>query len=77
MADSNYNVIQPVSGLGNIKGIAAKKRRQKRKRRQSSPEHDYGEREPTEDKLSKPIKEDVDKTAAKENDNGHSIDFCA
>jgi len=70
MADSDYSVIKPVESLPSIQGLEPAKRRQERKRHQKSPGQHREEPE-TES-------EETSETEAQYNDDDpHSIDYCA
>jgi len=73
MADDNYN-IKPVENLQNIGGLNSVGRRKERKRKQNLQEQDQEERQQEKDK---PAKEDLNDEAFGDQDNQHSIDYCA
>jgi len=72
MADSDYSVIKPLESVQTIKGMAPAQRRQERKRRQQTPD-EHPEETPEqpqdqEDQIDRPRADD---------DDPHSIDYCA
>ena len=68
MADSDYSVIKPVESLPTIQGMEPTKRRQERKRQQKSPDQHHEE----------PEAEETPEPEARTNDDDpHSIDYCA
>ena len=77
MADNNYNTIKPVESLQNVGGLTPARRRQERKERQSSKKKSEEERELAEDELSELTEEDIGNEITENDQNGHSIDYCA
>ena len=72
MADSDYTVIKPVESLQTIQGVTPAKRREERKRRQNAP-HD--QHEETEADVERD--EAQDPRTVRDDDDPHSIDYCA
>jgi hypothetical protein len=73
MAEYDSNMIKPVEGLPNIKGLAPAKRREERKRRQQLREQDRPKDESDENGAGQPEE-------WTENGNGRQnggIDYCA
>jgi len=68
MADSDYSTIRPVESLPTIKGLEPTKRRQERKQRQPSPDRHHEEPE---------VEEIPEPEARRNDDDPHSIDYCA
>ena len=69
MADSDYSVIKPVESLSTIQGLEPTKPRQERKRQpQPGRHHEEPEAEPEEVSESE---------ARRDEDDPHSIDYCA
>ena len=81
MADYNSNLIKPVEGLQNIKGLTPAKRREERKRRQQL----YQENKDEEQKLNESVdeqdttgsREGKNKNRSNRNPDGTGIDYCA
>lgn len=76
MVDSNYNIIKPVEGLQNIRGLTSAKRRQQRKKKQNPNEH-KGEHKPDENELNAPVEEGLESQIAENDRNENSIDYRA
>jgi hypothetical protein len=74
MADSDFNVIKPVESLQTIQGLSPMTRHQERKRRQKSSDE---QREETEEKTEEKQEETTEPQAHRNNDDPHSIDYCA
>lgn len=72
MPDDNYNMIKPVESLQNIMGLTPTKRREERKRRQNLHKKN-SEREPN-DQVGE---ENPDSESGQDENNQHSIDYCA
>ena len=72
MADSDYNAIKPVEGLQTIQGVAPTQRRQERKPQQKEPER---QQEETETEIERD--EDATSPVVRNDDDPHSIDYCA
>ncbi len=75
MADKDYNTIKPVGGLQNIAGLTPTRRREQRKRR-----HDLhkGNKEESEQELNDSIAEKtVSSELTEDEEDQHSIDYCA
>ena len=77
MADNNHNIIKSVEGLQNIAGLTPAKRREERKKRQNLHEQNDQERELAEDKLNESAEEDIAGEITKNDQDRHSIDYCA
>ena len=71
MADIDYNVIKPVESLPTIQGLEPAKRRQERKRQQNSPGTQHREEPETESEGT------LEPEAPRNDDDLHSIDYCA
>lgn len=75
MADNDYNIIKPVESLYNIAGLTPVERRQERKRRDNlNPEH---KEEPKQDLNESPEQENTTTKSDGDENNQHSIDYCA
>lgn len=75
MPDNDYNIIKPVESLHNIAGLNPAKRREQRKRRQNlNAEQDEEAEQELNDSLEKQSPDNV--PTDNENDR-HSIDYCA
>ncbi len=78
MEDNNNNIIKPVESLQNITGIAAAKRREERKKRQTPHEQKDAQLDITEDELNESVEEeDIGSEIAENDQNEHSIDYRA
>lgn len=75
MADKDYNIIKPVGGLQNIAGLTPTRRREQRKRR-----HDLHKEnnEESEQELNGSIADKaVSSELTEDEEDQHSIDYCA
>jgi hypothetical protein len=70
MADSDYNVIKPVESLQTIQSVTPAKRRQERKHQPKEPQEHHDEPETERD-------DDATPQATRNDDDPHSIDYCA
>lgn len=71
MADTDFNIIQPVDNIHNVQGLTPAKRRQQRKRQQHAPaEHQEEPEEQGPDDSKDQQTPDTD-------GGSHSIDYCA
>ena len=75
MPDNDYNIIKPVESLHNIAGLTPAKRREERKRRQNM--HAAPDEEATLELNDSVEKESPDNTPADNENDRHSIDYCA
>ena len=69
MADIDYNVVKPVESLPTIQGLEPTKRRRERKR-QPAPRQHYETPETESEETLEP-------EAPRNDDDPHSIDYCA
>ena len=74
MPESNYNTIPPVENPHNVPGLTPANRHQQRKQQQRSPANPNGE---TEEYLSPKQKERNSKQDTSNQNDRHSIDYCA
>jgi len=75
MPDNDYNIIKPVESLHNIAGLTPAKRREERKRRQNMhAEHNEEAEQELNDSLDQ---ERPDKEPVHDENDRHSIDYCA
>ncbi|MHC4622276.1 MAG: hypothetical protein ACYS4W_00060 [Planctomycetota bacterium] len=75
MPDGDYNTVKPVESLQNITQLTPAKRREERKRRRDS--HTKNKQE-SEHELDRSAQEkDLNDEFAEDNDEQHSIDYCA
>jgi hypothetical protein len=77
MADNDYNIIKPVESMKNVGDITPAKRREERKKRQNSREQKDRQRQLAGDSLNQSIEENINSEIAEEDQNEHSIDYCA
>ena len=70
MADSDFNVIKPVESLQTIQGLSPMARQHEQKRRQKPPKEHREEPEEKQEETTEP-------QARRDNDDPHSIDYCA
>ncbi len=80
MANNDYNMIKPVEGLPNVKGITAAKHHEQRKKRQDLHEQEQHDQkdELTEDELSESTEEKNDGREIDDNNQQRdSVDYCA
>ncbi len=71
MADNNYNIIKPVESLQNIRGLTPAKRRKEGKKQQDL--HKRKEKEPEQEANEA----NEANEAVKNDEDQHSIDYCA
>ena len=76
MADNN-NIIKPVESLQNIASLTPAKRRKEGKKQQNSHERQNRQREFAEEELNETSEESIDSGIDENNQNEHSIDYCA
>lgn len=75
MPDNDYNIIKPVESLHNIAGLTPAKRREERKRRQNMHAE---QNEEAEQELNDSLdQERPDKRPVDDENDRHSIDYCA
>lgn len=78
MADNDFNIIKPVEGLQNIKGLSPTKRREQRKPQQQLHGESEEESESTKDELNESADEqELDSELAENQDDQHTIDYRA
>lgn len=77
MADNDYNIIKPVESMKNVGDITPAKRREERKKRQNSRAQKDRQRQLAGDSLNQSIEENINSDIAEEDQNEHSIDYCA
>jgi len=70
MADNDFNIIKPVESLQTIQGLTPTTRQQERRRRRKS----KGERR---DETQEKHDEATEPQAPDDNEDPHSIDYCA
>jgi hypothetical protein len=75
MADNDYNIIKPVDGLQNIRGLTPAKRREERKRRQNLPAEHAEQPEAQPDGTLD--QQDSDKEPDDQANDQHLIDYRA
>lgn len=74
MADSNYNMIEPVENLQNVGSLTPVNQRKERKQRRNPQEQNQEEGEK---ELNESVEENTDHQAPENGPNKHSIDYCA
>lgn len=75
MPDNSSNIIKPVESLHNVAGLTPAKRRQERKRRQNlRGKHNKQAEQELDDAVDR---EKPDKTPVDDENDRHSIDYCA
>lgn len=77
MAEIDHNIIKPVDSLHNIGGITPAKRREERKKRQNINKQKQEQRQFDEDQLNESAEESTDRKIAENDQDDHSIDYCA
>lgn len=75
MTDSDYNAIRPVESLQTIQGMTSIQRRQERKRHQDAQPESHHEPEPEPEAETEETEEP--KVNPSNDDDPHSIDYCA
>jgi len=75
MPNNDYNIIKPVEGLHNITGLAAPRRREERKRRREL--HKAKKQEHKQEKKGAASGNSLSPEVTEEENDRHSIDYCA
>jgi hypothetical protein len=75
MVDDNPNIIKPVDGLQNIAHLAPVRRREQRNRRQEPNKENKQEAE--QEPNQSVDKENAGKQGSENNNDNHTIDYCA
>ena len=75
MPDNGYNIIKPVGSLHNVAGVTPAKRREERKRRQNS--HGKHNEQAEQESNDAADQESPDNTSIDDENDRHSIDYCA
>jgi hypothetical protein len=73
MADNSYNLIKSVDNNQNVTGLTPAKSREERKKRQNMDKQQNRQH----DELNEPAKEKIDGKIAENDQDKHSIDYCA
>lgn len=74
MADNDFNIIKPVESLQNVGGMNPVERRKERKHKQNLKKQNRQEQK---QELNEPTEEDLNDETSKNEDDQHSIDYCA
>jgi hypothetical protein len=77
MADNEHDIIKSVEVLHNIGSLTPAQRRQERKKRQNLQRQNDRERELTKDQQSKSTDKNVSSETPEDEQDKHSIDYCA
>ncbi len=77
MADNDFNIIKPVENLQNVGGLTPANRREKRKKRQNMREKNDLQRPLAENEQSESTAEDIDGEITCDDQDPHSVDYCA
>ena len=77
MADNSYNLIKSVDNNQNVIGLTPAKSREERKKRQNMDKQQNRQQELAKDELNEPAKEKIDSKIAENDQDKHSIDYCA
>ncbi len=77
MADNDFNIIKPVENLQNVGALTPAKRREERKKRQNLHEKNNRQRPLPENEPDESAAEDIDSEIADNDQEQHSIDYCA
>jgi hypothetical protein len=77
MADNDHNIIKSVEVLHNIGNLTPTKRRQERKKRQNLYGQNERERASTKSELNKPAEKNSSSKVTENEQDKHSIDYCA
>ncbi len=76
MADNDYSIIKPVEGLQNIGGITPIQRREERKKKKQHGQNE-GEQESDKEELKELGEEKLRGEPDDNEQDQHSIDYCA
>lgn len=77
MADNEHDIIKSVEVLHNIGSLTPAQRRQERKKRQNLTRQNNQERKFTEDELNKSTDKNINSEINENEQDRHSIDYCA
>jgi hypothetical protein len=77
MADNEHDIIKSVEVLHNIGSLSPAQRRQERKKRQNLTRQNDQERKFTEDELNKSTDKNISSEINENEQDRHSIDYCA